>query len=497
MTAGTAGPGTGTGGVTPATARKARGSGWLEALRAYKHPRVASMLFLGFSSGLPFMLVFSTLSAWLRSVGIERATIGMLSWVGIVYSIKFFWAPVVDRVPLPVLHRLLGRRRSWMLLGQVGIVIGLLNMAQLTPVGHLAMVASLALAVAFSSATQDIAVDAWRIEAAPAEMQGVMAASYQLGYRIAIMVASAGALWIAADRGWTVSYMSMAACACIGIVTTLLVAEPPARTSGRTLEQEARATDWLERKAHWPETLRHLGAWFVVAVVSPFVDFFTRYGMKLAVLTLAFVACYRLADFTMGVMTNPFYLDVGFSLKQIAAIAKGFGVVWSILGTFLGGAIVARFGLVRALAIGSVSVIAANLMFAVFAWLGHASLVGLAFLISADNLAMGIAGTSLIAYLSSLTSASYTATQYALFSSMYSLPGKLLMGTSGFVVDAIGYPAFFTYTAALGVPALVMLYFLVRRMRIEAPGVKAAQAKAPVAAVKEIEPNPDSAAGRS
>jgi PAT family beta-lactamase induction signal transducer AmpG len=458
-----AGPG------APSTAsRKPWWSGWLDALRAYKHPRVLGMLFLGFSCGLPFMLVFSTLSAWLRSVGIERATIGMLSWVGIVYSIKFFWAPVVDRLQLPLLFRLLGRRRSWMLLGQVGIAIGLLNMSHLSPVGHLAMVASLALLVAFSSATQDIAVDAWRIEAAPSSMQGVMAAAYQLGYRIAIMVASAGALWVASDHGWDVSYTAMAAFACIGIVTTLFVPEPEARAPRKSLEQEAHAREWLEHRAHWPAWLRRIGAWFAVAVVSPFVDFFTRYGSKLAVLILAFVACYRLADFTMGVMTNPFYLDVGFSLKEIAAIAKGFGVFWSILGTFVGGMIVARFGLVRSLALGSVLVIVANLMFAVFASMGKAQLVGLAALISVDNLAMGIAGTSLIAYLSSLTSASYTATQYALFSSMYSLPGKLLMGTSGFVVDAIGYPAFFVYTATLGLPALLMLYFLARRMQVEA-----------------------------
>ena len=194
-------------------------------------------------------------------------------------------------------------------------------------------------------------------------------------------------------------------------------------------------------------------------------------------LILAFVASYRLADFTMGVMTNPFYLDIGFTLKQIAAIAKVFGLVWTLLGTFVGGVIVARLGLLRALAIGSIAVISANLMFAAFAWLGQPDVVGLAVLISVDNLAMGIAGTSLIAYLSSLTSASYTATQYALFSSMYALPGKLLMGTSGFVVDGIGYPAFFVYTASLGLPALVLLWFLSQRMRIEAVG--AAKEKRP------------------
>ena len=436
--------------------------GWLAAIAAYRHPRVAAMLFLGFSAGLPFMLVFSTLSAWLREVGIERATIGMLSWVGIIYSIKFFWAPVVDRLPLPLLGRLLGRRRSWMLLAQCGIAIGLFNIAQLDPVGHLAALAALALLVAFSSATQDIAVDAWRIEAAPQPMQGMMAAAYQLGYRIAIMVGSAGALWIAADYGWTAAYSAMAAMVGIGILTTLLIPEPEPRVARESLEQEARVVDWLERKAHWPDSLRQLGAWFVGAVVCPFVDFFTRYGTKLAVLMLAFIASYRLTDFTMGVMANPFYLDVGYTLKEIAAVAKLFGVVSSIVGVLLGGIAVARLGTVRSLAFGSIAVIASNLMFMLLAFQDDPSLTGLAVVVSADNLAMGIAGTALIAYLSSLTSASYTATQYALFSSMYALPGKLLMGTSGFVVDAIGYPWFFVYTSSLGLPALVMLFFLAR-----------------------------------
>jgi len=447
--------------VSAATARP-WWRGWADAVGAYRHPRVLAMLFLGFSAGLPFMLVFSTLSAWLREVGIERATIGMLSWVGIIYSVKFFWAPVVDRLQLPFIGRLLGRRRSWMLVAQIGIAVGLANMAHLSPVGHLGTVAVLALLVAFSSATQDISVDAWRIEAAPPPMQGVMAAAYQLGYRIAIMVASAGALWIAADHGWTVAYTTMAVFAGIGIVTTLVIPEPEPRVARESLAQERRVIDWLERKAHWPQSLQNLGSWFIGAVVCPFLDFFTRFGTRLAALMLAFIACYRLADFTMGVMTNPFYLDIGFTLKEIAAIAKGFGVFMSLLGTLIGGMAVARLGTVRSLALGSVLVIVANLMFAVFASMNEPSIAGLAIVISADNMAMGIAGTSLIAYLSGLTSASYTATQYALFSSMYALPGKLLMGTSGFVVDALGYPMFFCYTATLGLPALVMLFFLAR-----------------------------------
>ena len=445
-----------------AAARKPWWRGWLEAAAAYKHPRVLAMLFLGFSAGLPFMLVFSTLSAWLREVGVERATIGMLSWVGIIYSIKFFWAPVVDRLRLPLFHRLLGRRRSWMLLAQAGIAVGLFNMAHLNPVGHLGAMAALALLVAFSSATQDVAIDAWRIEAVPQSMQGVMAAAYQLGYRIAIMVASAGALWIAADFGWTAAYTAMAVMVGVGIVTTLLIPEPQPRVAQQTLAQEQRGIDWLERKAHWPATMQQAGSWFVGAVVCPFVDFFTRYGKRLAVLMLAFIASYRLTDFTMGVMANPFYLDVGYTLKEIAAVAKGYGVIMSILGTILGGVAVARLGTVRSLVVGSLLVIGSNLLFMTLAFQDDPNLVGLAVVISADNLAMGVAGTALIAYLSSLTSASYTATQYALFSSMYALPGKLLMGTSGFVVDAVGYPWFFVYTSSLGIPALVMLYFLSR-----------------------------------
>ncbi len=454
--------------------RKPWWRGWLEALAAYKHPRVLAMLFLGFSAGLPFMLVFSTLSAWLREVGIERATIGMLSWVGIIYSIKFFWAPVVDRLQLPLLHRLLGRRRSWMLLAQAGIAVGLFNMAHLNPVGHLGAMAALALLVAFSSATQDVAIDAWRIEAVPQSMQGVMAAAYQLGYRIAIMVASAGALWIAADFGWTAAYTAMAVMVGVGIATTLVISEPQPRVAQQVLAQEQRVIDWLERKAHWPESLQQVGSWFVGAVVCPFVDFFTRYGTKLAVLMLAFIASYRLTDFTMGVMANPFYLDVGYTLKEIAAVAKLFGVVSSIVGVVLGGLAVARLGTVKSLAFGSLAVIASNLMFMTLAFQDHPSLTGLAIVVSADNLAMGVAGTALIAYLSSLTSASYTATQYALFSSMYALPGKLLMGTSGFVVDAIGYPWFFVYTSSLGLPALVMLYFLTRQARRQNTTVGAA-----------------------
>lgn len=439
--------------------------GWGRAIAEYRHPRVLAMLFLGFSAGLPFMLVFSTMSAWLREVGIDRTTIGLLSWVGLVYTFKFFWAPVVDRLRLPLLGRVFGRRRSWLLVGQVGIAIGLLQISQVTPVGHLGTLAGLALLVAFSSATQDIALDAWRIESVPQEMQGVMAGAYQLGYRVAIMVASAGALWIAAEQDFGTAYAAMGALAVVGMLTTLVVPEPHPPVSARALAQEQRVVDWLARNAHLPASLRELGAWFTGAVACPFVDFFTRYGTRLAVLILAFAASYRLTDFTMGVMANPFYIDVGYTLKEIAAVAKGFGLFSSIAGVLIGGAVVARLGTVRSLVLGSVLVITSNLMFMTLAWTAEPSLAGLALVVSADNLAMGVAGTALIAYLSSLTSPAYTATQYALFSSAYALPGKLLMGASGFVVDQAGYPWFFVYTSMLGLPALVLLWLVVRASR--------------------------------
>jgi PAT family beta-lactamase induction signal transducer AmpG len=389
---------------TGAQERRPWWRGWLDAIAAYRHPRVLAMLFLGFSAGLPFMLVFTTLSAWLRELGIDRTTIGMLSWVGLAYTLKFFWAPVVDRLRLPVLGRFLGRRRSWMLLAQIGIALGLVNIAHTTPVGHLGALAGFALLVAFSSATQDIAIDAWRIEAAPQPMQGVMAAAYQLGYRIAIMVASAGALWIAADHGFSAAYIAMAAMVGIGIVTTLLIPEPEPRVPTSAMAQEQRVVAWLERNAHLPASLRDIGAWFTGAVVCPFVDFFSRYGTKLGLLILVFAASYRLTDFTMGVMANPFYIDVGYTLKEIAAVAKGFGLIASIVGVLIGGVVVARLGTVRSLVLGSLLVIASNLMFMTLAWTSEPSLAWLALVVSADNLAMGVAGTALIAYLSSLTS---------------------------------------------------------------------------------------------
>ena len=442
----------------------ARGAGgWLDALRVYGQPRMLSMLALGFSSGLPFMLIYSTLSAWLRQSGIERATIGMLAWVGLAYTLKFLWAPVIDRLRLPLIGALLGQRRSWMLLAQAGIAGALLALSASDPavrVGHMAL---LALLLAFAAATQDVAIDAWRIESAPLREQGAMAAAYQLGYRLAILVGSFGALWIAADLGWARSYSSMAALVGVGVLATLLVREPERIAPPVSVLTERRVVDWLARRAHWPPALQHAGAWFLGAVLCPVLDFFARYGGSLGLLIFAFIGTYRLTDYTMGTMANPFYLDLGFTLKQIAVVAKFFGTGLSVLGILVGGVAVARLGRTRSLVLGSALVMISNVAFSILAARGAPSVAGLATVISLDNFAQGVHGTALIAFMSSLTSASYTATQYAVLSSLYALPGKLLMGTSGIVVDHIGYPVFFLYTAALSIPALLVLYLLSRR----------------------------------
>jgi MFS transporter, PAT family, beta-lactamase induction signal transducer AmpG len=445
----------------PVAPRPARG--WLGAVLVYGQPRMLSMLALGFSSGLPFMLIYSTLSAWLRQSGIERATIGMLSWVSLVYTLKFLWAPVVDRWRLPVIGRLLGQRRSWMLLAQVGIAAALLALSRSDPRVQVAHMAGLALLLAFAAATQDVAIDAWRIESAPVREQGAMAAAYQLGYRLAILVGQAGALWIADDLGWAKSYSTMAALVGVGVVTTLLVREPQRVAPLTSVLTEQRVVDWLARRAHWPDSLRHAGAWFLGAVLCPVLDFFARYGATLGLLIFAFIGTYRLTDYTMGSMANPFYLDLGFTLKQIAAVAKIYGTALSVVGILVGGLAVARLGRTRSLVLGSALVIISNVSYGILAARGEPSLIGLASVISLDNFAQGVHGTALIAFMSSLTSVSYTATQYAVLSSLYALPGKLLMGTSGIVVDHIGYPPFFLYTAALSIPALLLLYGLSRR----------------------------------
>ncbi len=440
---------------------------WGEALRLYGQPRVLAMLLLGFSAGLPLLLVFGTLSAWLREAGVDRSTIGHVSWVATLYALKFVWAPLVDRVPVPVLGRLLGQRRGWMLAAQLGVAGGLLAMAGAQPGQGLQVLVVCALLVAFCSATQDISIDAWRIEAVGVEAQGAMAAMYQGGYRIGMIVAGAGALYVAEYASWGMAYTAMAACMTIGMATTLLVPEPEHRRDAGAWEQERRVLAFLERSAHLPRWARRVGAWFLGAVVCPFAEFFSRNG-RLALAILAFIGVFRLCDITMGVMANPFYIDMGYSKADIASVTKVFGLGMTMAGAALGGVLVARVGVMRILLVSAALAAGTNILFAWLATRGAPDISLLALVISADNLSGGMAGSAFIAYLSGLTNRAYTATQYALFSSLMLLPSKFLGGFSGQIVDAVGYSHFFVYSAALGIPALVLIGYLSKVAPVEA-----------------------------
>ncbi|AMX03023.1 AmpG family muropeptide MFS transporter [Microbulbifer thermotolerans] len=428
---------------------------WGEALQVYLKPRVLAMFFLGFSAGLPLLLVFSTMTAWLRDYGVSRTAIGFFAWVGITFSIKVLWAPVIDYLRLPLLTRWLGKRRSWMLVSQLGVALGLLGMGSLNPQLALTQVAVLAVWVAFCSASQDVVIDAYRIEAVDKELQGAMAANYVFGYRVALLVAGAGALYIAELANWPMSYTVMALLMGVGVITTLLVAEPDhSKVKAQAASfQHAWVDRMLGSGEHGP-----LKEWFVRAVACPFIEFFERNG-RFALVLLLFIGIYRLSDIAMGVMANPFYLDLGFSKSDIAEIGKIFGFFCTIIGSFLGGLLVVRYGIMRPLILGAAMVAATNLLFAHLAQVGPDK-VWLAVVISADNISGGISNAVFIAYLSSLTNQAYTATQYALFSSLMTLPGKFISGFSGVVVDAQGYAQFFVYVALLGTPAVILAVYL-------------------------------------
>ena len=427
---------------------------WLQTLRVYLEPASLRMLTLGFAAGLPLLLVLGTLSYRLREAGIDRSTIGYLSWVGLAYGFKWVWSPLVDRLPIPLLTTALGRRRSWLLLSQALIVAGLVGMALADPRHTLGPIVWCALAVAFGSATQDIALDAFRIESADSQHQAALAATYQTGYRLAMIWAGAGVLWIAAraemapaagaavlqgaaayqNGAWQAAYLVMAASMAVGIITVLFSREP----APMALPPARNAAEWLRG-----------------AVVAPFADFLSRYGWQ-AVQILALIAVYRISDVVMGIMANPFYVDMGFTKDEVAAVTKVYGVIMTLVGAFVGGVLSMRLGVMRILMLGAVLSAASNLLFAWLAGHGH-DVTALIAVVSADNLASGIASAAFIAYLSSLTNVHYSATQYALFSSMMLLAPKFVAGFGGDFVNAYGYASFFTATAVLGVPVLLLV----------------------------------------
>ena len=439
---------------------------WLQSSKIYLEKRVAILFFLGFSAGLPILLVFSTLSFWLREAGVSRANIGYFSWIALAYAFKWIWAPFVDRLAIPILTPWLGRRRSWLMLSQVAIILSLVGMAMSDPTANLTLFVIFSMIVAYSSATQDIVIDAYRIESAPEKYQAAMAASYMTGYRLAMIMAGAGSLAIAAWvsptddyqlSAWSTSYFVMAACMSVGIITTFICHEPEYHDKHSEKQKHIEST---LKHQHLPPFLARFFAWLDIAVVAPFSDFFTRYG-KHALLILLLIGTYRISDIVMGIMANPFYVDMGYTKGEVAAITKVFGVIMTLVGAGIGGILLTRYSTYSILFLGAFLVVITNLIFAVLAFVGK-DLMLLTVIISMDNISAGIATTAFITYLSKLTNIEFSATQYALFSSMMLLFPKFIAGFSGVYVDGFGYVNFFISSALIGVPVLGLIVVLKR-----------------------------------
>lgn len=418
---------------------------WLGAARVYLEPRVLVVFCLGFASGLPLLLTLSTLTFWLAEAKVDLAAIGLFALVGLPYTWKFVWAPLIDRVPLPLFTRLLGRRRGWLLLVQILLAAAILALGAGDPQQDLGRMAMFAVLVAFLSASQDIIIDAYRVELLDERQQGAGAAAVVIGYRVAMLLAGAGALLIAAVAGWFWAYAAMAGCLAVGMVTVLAAPEPSVPTAA------------LKRGGGG------IAPWLKEAVVEPFADFFRRNGLGTAALILLFVMLYKLGDALLGTMTNPFYVETGFTKPEVATIVKGYGLVATLLGGLLGGMVVNRQGIVPALWICGLIQMASNLVFVAQAWVGH-DLTMLAVTISAENLAGGMGTAAFVAYLSSLCNVSYTATQYALLSSFMAQARTTLSAGGGFLAGSMGWVGFFLLTTAAAIPGLVLLLLLQRRI---------------------------------
>lgn len=449
-----------------ASASPARKPGFLDLMRALGQRHVAVMLLLGFSSGLPFLLSVGTLGVWLTQANVDIKTIGIMSLANFAYSFKFLWAPMVDNVPLPGLSRALGRRRAWMLVSQVVVIGALIALSQGDPANGLDAMALAAILLAFGSATQDIAIDAWRIEVAPQEEQPLMAGITTLGYRLGLLAAGAGALFMATRPSWEVAYLIMAASMLIGVIGAFLAprtAEPKGPVPGEETVGEA-----LSRSGVGAGGAR-VTQFLYRAVVAPFVDFFARHGMMTAILILLLISLYSISDRVMGVLASPFYIRQGFTTDEIAIVSKTYGVWIGILGALLGGVAAIRLGPKLTLILGVLLGSASNLAFAWLTTRGH-DMSAFVVAITFENALGGFSGTALIAFISSLTNVKFSGTQYALFSSFAALPGKFVGGGSGYILDAVGgYFGFFILTAAMGIPALILAIIVARLLPSVAP----------------------------
>jgi PAT family beta-lactamase induction signal transducer AmpG len=441
---------------------------WLAAFAVYRDRRVLAIVVLGFASGLPLALTGQTLQAWLTESGASLQSIGLFALVGVPYTLKFLWAPLVDRLPLPVLTRWFGRRRGWLILAQGLLMAAIAALAFSNPGQALVLTAFCAVAVAFASATQDIVIDAWRVEILEERQLAAGAAAIVLGYRLGMLVSSAGALYLATALAWPLVYLAMAAILLIGVITVLLVGEPAVQPRSDAERRFAEAQTWLAARPHLSGGTAKAMAWLYASVAGPFLQFMSRRGW---VGILLFVMLFKLGDSLAGVLATSFYLNIGFSKVEIAEVSKLYGFFATLLGLFLGGWLMQAVGLYRALWICGVLQMGSNLLFAVLALKGH-DLWFLALTVGMENLASGMGTAALVAYLSALCNVAYTATQYALLSSLTAVARTVLSSYAGFLAGALGWPLFFLLTTFAAVPGLLLLAWLTRRgaaTRVESP----------------------------
>ena len=434
--------------------------GWLSSARVYADKRILIILFLGFSSGLPLLLVFSTLSIWLKVEGVSLTAIGLFSLVRTPYTFKFLWAPVIDRVALPVITKWLGRRRSWAIVTQVVLMISIFALASSNPAENPWMTAIFALFVAFSSASQDIVIDAYRVDILTDDKQGAGAGAVVLGYRMGMLSAGAGALWLAAVLSWQQVYLVMGGLVVVGMLTILLANEPEIETSKEKAEEAYVIKLLIAGVPLWRARLLTL---FFEGVVAPFKDFMTRSNWAWA---LAFIALYKLGESYLGVMAGPFYVSLGFSTTEIANVTKVFGLGAIIVGGLLGGIMVNQAGILRSLMICGILQIAGTLMFALQAKIGH-SVPMLMVTITAENISSGMATSAFVAYLSSLCHQAYSATQYALFSGLTAFSRDVLSASAGWVAEQVDWIGFFFISAIAAVPGLLVLLWIMRNYKPE------------------------------
>jgi PAT family beta-lactamase induction signal transducer AmpG len=422
---------------------------WGRALAVYTDPRILLITAMGFSSGLPFLLSASTLTYWLAKLGIEKASIGLFASVATPYAFKFVWAPFIDQVrPL-----FLGRRRGWGLTIQICLALSIFALGQTDPAVNAWWTALAAVVVAFFSASQDIVIDAYRIEILPQEEQGAGSAATLVGYRFGLLAAGAGALWLSDFVSWPAVFTSMAALVGVGAIAFLIAPEPPPPC----FPQQETIADRLRR-----------------GVIAPFVDFFGRRGWYVILL---FVLLYKFGEAFSGAMASPFYVELGFTGAEIAAVSKVFGVIATLVGSLAGGYLVARFGIMKSLFLGGVLQALGLLLFTVLALHGH-DIRWLTIAIGGDNFVSGLASAAFVAYLSALCNIAFTATQYALLTSFMGMGRTLLSMGSGWLAAQLGWPMFFVASTGLAIPGLLLLLWLMRLYPTEHVGYAGQRANA-------------------